>query len=118
MGDLRNALLGFTDSVYVPNETKDYTGVKATFDINELTDAVQALMDASIVEARLDERKQVQKTIHKEIGREWRLSRDLAGKPVEYIVKHCADYLLAGIEQDQKNRMFDIKAALTREQQG
>ena len=46
---LRDGLLAHSKSVYIPNDTKDYTGVEATFDVLELEEYVaQAVNKAEI----------------------------------------------------------------------
>ena len=37
---LRDILIELSDSVYIPNDTKDYTGVKISLDVNEATTAI------------------------------------------------------------------------------
>ena len=48
--DLRGKLLAISDQVYVPNETKDYTGVKIGVDINEAVALFQEYAQSMVVE--------------------------------------------------------------------
>ena len=47
---LRGKLLAISDQVYVPNETKDYTGVKIGVDINEAVALFQEYAQSMVVE--------------------------------------------------------------------
>jgi hypothetical protein len=39
---LREQLMGLSDSVYIPNDTKDYTGVKIGIEVNAILDLFAA----------------------------------------------------------------------------
>lgn len=69
-----------------------------------------------VLEARIDERKQVKREIHKQVGKNWMLPKDglreWAKSPtgVADAVKHCVDYLLGNIEQDQDNAVYALQS--------
>ena len=51
---LARYIYGLSDQVYIPNDSKDTTGVKVTVDINDLVKSLQSYVDTKIIEARED----------------------------------------------------------------